>query len=113
MSIPAAPGRCRFHTSACPVDSQGEPLLYCSGRQPPFPDTHPPTTPERQDRPQVAQASHPFASRANPIRDFFEGSGALALLFYRTLGAVLRGRILLGETIRQMKAIGYDSIQIN
>jgi len=60
----------------------------------------------------VAQASHPFASRASVVRDFLEWAGSVSLLFFRTVGALLRGRILLGETFRQMKAIGYDSIPI-
>jgi phospholipid/cholesterol/gamma-HCH transport system permease protein len=60
----------------------------------------------------VAQASQPSDARANPARDFLEWSGELALLFFRTLGALLRGRILVPQTVRQMTAIGVDSIPI-
>jgi phospholipid/cholesterol/gamma-HCH transport system permease protein len=43
---------------------------------------------------------------------FLEWAGELALLFLRTLGALLRGRILPRETLRQMSAIGVNSLPI-
>ncbi|MCC2672355.1 MAG: mlaE, partial [Armatimonadetes bacterium] len=45
--------------------------------------------------------------------EFLEWAGELALLLFRTVGAVLRGRILLLETIRQMSAIGVNSLPIS
>jgi phospholipid/cholesterol/gamma-HCH transport system permease protein len=43
---------------------------------------------------------------------FLESAGELALLLLRTLGAVLRGKLLLRETVRQMSAIGVNSVPI-
>jgi phospholipid/cholesterol/gamma-HCH transport system permease protein len=43
---------------------------------------------------------------------FLEWAGELTLLFFRTLAAILRGRVLLGETIRQMGSIGVNSLPI-
>jgi phospholipid/cholesterol/gamma-HCH transport system permease protein len=43
---------------------------------------------------------------------FLEWAGELALLFLRVLGAVLRGRLLPRETLRQMSAIGVNSVPI-
>ncbi|MGV3724943.1 MAG: MlaE family ABC transporter permease [Actinomycetota bacterium] len=43
---------------------------------------------------------------------FLEWTGELTLLFLHTVGAVLRGRILLRETLRQMSSIGVNSLPI-
>jgi phospholipid/cholesterol/gamma-HCH transport system permease protein len=43
---------------------------------------------------------------------FFEALGDLTILLGRTLAAVLLGRVPLGETVRQMQAIGVASIPI-
>jgi phospholipid/cholesterol/gamma-HCH transport system permease protein len=42
----------------------------------------------------------------------FEGVGELTILFFKTLGAVAGWRIPVGETLRQMNAIGVASIPI-
>jgi phospholipid/cholesterol/gamma-HCH transport system permease protein len=60
----------------------------------------------------VAQASHPLEPGLRFVRNLVEGTGEVALLFFRTLGALLRGRILVGESIRQMSLIGVNSLPI-
>lgn len=50
--------------------------------------------------------------KARTVVGFFEGIGELTLLLVRTLAAVLAWRIPVGETIRQMNAIGVASIPI-
>jgi phospholipid/cholesterol/gamma-HCH transport system permease protein len=61
----------------------------------------------------LAQASQPSQSGLGPLRDFIEWMGDLGLLFMRTMGALLRGRILVGEALRQMSLIGVNSLPIN
>lgn len=58
---------------------------------------------------QVSAAPEPFR---NPVTRLLEWTGDLVLLFFRTVGALLRGRILVRETVRQMAAIGVSSIPI-
>lgn len=60
----------------------------------------------------MAQASERSGSGARSSPEFLEWAGELALLFLRTVAAVLRGRILLRETVRQMSAIGVNSLPI-
>jgi phospholipid/cholesterol/gamma-HCH transport system permease protein len=56
------------------------------------------------------------ASRPSPListgQGLLEWAGELALLFFRTLGVLLRGRFLAGETVRQMSQIGVSSLPI-
>ncbi|MFN3650465.1 MAG: MlaE family ABC transporter permease [Armatimonadota bacterium] len=46
------------------------------------------------------------------FRGSLEWAGELAILFLQTVGALLRGRVQLGETVRQMSAIGVSSLPI-
>ncbi len=48
----------------------------------------------------------------NPLLAPFERVGELAMLLYRTLAAIAAGRVPVGETVRQMEAIGVASIPI-
>ena len=58
------------------------------------------------------QARHRSEPETPASLAFLEWAGELALLFLRTLGALLRGRILPRETLRQMTAIGVHSLPI-
>jgi phospholipid/cholesterol/gamma-HCH transport system permease protein len=78
-------------------------LVYCRGLAPP--------SAGRGRSEAVAQATHPTRP-AGPVAEFLDWLGELALLFFRTLGAMLRGRILPGETLRQMQVIGVASLPI-
>lgn len=61
----------------------------------------------------MAQASRSLAGPlVARIREFLEWNGELSLLFFRTLADLLRGRVLLAETMRQMLAIGVNSLPI-
>lgn len=60
----------------------------------------------------MAQASHPTRSSWQSVLQFLEWTGELGLLFMRTMGALFRGRVLPGETLRQMGRIGVDSLPI-
>lgn len=60
----------------------------------------------------MAQASHPPGTGTWYGREFLEWTGELALLFFRTLGALVRDRRLPAETLRQMSAIGVNSLPI-
>lgn len=60
----------------------------------------------------MAHATHPSKPTPGPVLRFLEWLGELALLFGRTVGALLRGHFLPRETIRQMTAIGVNSIPI-
>lgn len=57
-------------------------------------------------------ASRTEPAGENPIAAFLEWSGDLALLLVRTLILIVRGRVRLRETMRQMTAIGVDSIPL-
>jgi len=61
----------------------------------------------------VAEASHSPEKRLPAVHAFLEWTGHLAVLLFQTLGAVLRGRVLLGETLRQMSNIGVNSLPIS
>jgi phospholipid/cholesterol/gamma-HCH transport system permease protein len=54
-----------------------------------------------------SQISAPAAGRA-----FVEWTGEISLLLFRTLGLLLRGRILGAETVRQMAQMGVESLPI-
>jgi len=58
------------------------------------------------------EVPHPTARGTRPVLGFLEWAGELALLFFRTLGALLRGRVMVGETVRQMSHIGVNSLPI-
>lgn len=60
----------------------------------------------------MAQASQRSGAGPRPVPEFLEWVGELALLFLRTLGALLRGRILPREALRQMSQIGVNSLPI-
>lgn len=60
----------------------------------------------------MEQASPPSPSVFQPVIRFLEWNGNLALLFFGTVAALLRGRILVRESLRQMAAIGVNSIPI-
>lgn len=60
----------------------------------------------------MTEASRSSGSTFEPFRQFLERLGELALLFFRTLGALARGRILPGETLKQMLQIGVNSLPI-
>lgn len=60
----------------------------------------------------VSQAPPRPQPAPRPSPPFLEWAGELALLFVHTLGALLRGRILLRETLRQMSSIGVNSLPI-
>lgn len=61
----------------------------------------------------MAQASHPVGPPTATAQEYLEWAGELALLFFRTVGALLRGRILPRETLRQMSTIGVNSLPIS
>src|SRR5438034_734102 len=52
------------------------------------------------------------ATVGRPVVEFFEAVGELSLLFSRSVGAILMGRISLVETLRQMSVIGVYSLPI-
>ncbi|HTE21257.1 MAG TPA: ABC transporter permease [Armatimonadota bacterium] len=60
----------------------------------------------------MAQAPLPAEAAPSPGIRFLEWAGELALLLFRVLGAVLRGKLLPRETLRQMSAIGVNSVPI-
>ena len=60
----------------------------------------------------MAEVSQPSGAALGPVREFLDWLGELALLFFRTLGALFRGRILFGESLRQMQVIGVASLPI-
>lgn len=60
----------------------------------------------------MAQAAHSPVAGARPLVEFSEWLGELALLFFRTVGALLRGRLLPRESLRQMTAMGVNSLPI-
>lgn len=60
----------------------------------------------------MAQVSQLSAPQNRPVHEFLVWCGEISLLFFRTLGALVRGRILPVETLRQMSAIGVNSIPI-
>jgi phospholipid/cholesterol/gamma-HCH transport system permease protein len=60
----------------------------------------------------VAEASHPSGPGTRYGQGLLESAGDLALLFFRTLGDLARGRVLPGETLRQMSQIGVSSLPI-
>lgn len=59
---------------------------------------------------EASQRSEPGLQRIGLA--LLEWAGELALLFFRTLGALLRGRILPDETVRQMSSMGVNSLPI-
>lgn len=60
----------------------------------------------------MTEATRSSGSTGASFRQFLERLGDLALLFFRTLGALARGRILPGETLKQMGQIGVNSLPI-
>jgi phospholipid/cholesterol/gamma-HCH transport system permease protein len=60
----------------------------------------------------LAEASHPSRPALAPVLALLEWLGELALLFVRTVGALLRGRWMPAQTLRQMASIGVHSLPI-
>ncbi len=60
----------------------------------------------------MAEATSPAPPAAPYVQPLLESAGELALLFFRTVADIVRGRVLLAETVRQFALIGVASLPI-